>query len=360
MRIAFLHQPNDPYTEVRIRFFVKAGHTVWSIVFPNKKGQKKIDGVEIFTLPEKLLNQLPFGKRLTYGKEIAKVTTDLKLDVLYVVSALNSYYLKASNAKRTFLEAQGSDVLISPDKYPFLKVFYRKYWQYATGITQDSEPARKKVLKYMPKGMKNETIEIGIDFRLFNENVQKGVMRKKLKLGSRPVIFHSRGIKPLYNLETVLRAAPHVLKHHPDVCFLFCGDESNLSDEGKLLIESGGIRKNVIFCGWVNHDHEMPYFNMDSDILLSVPTTDSSPFSVYEAMATKTVVIVSDLPWVESKFKVDTHLLSVPANDSDKLADTIVEVLQKKIGTDLQSAYNCVFENMNMITENKRLEQLVS
>jgi hypothetical protein len=35
-------------------------------------------------------------------------------------------------------------------------------------------------------------------------------------------------------------------------------------------------------------------------------------------------------------------------------------VLQKKIGPNIESAYQRVFERMNMISENKRLEQMVS
>jgi glycosyltransferase involved in cell wall biosynthesis len=359
MRIAFLHHPNDPYTQVRIKYFVSAGHKVWSIVFANKPPQKPMDGVEIITLPEKQLARIPFGRRLVYGREISRISSELKLDVLYIISALNSYYLKCSNAKRTYLEAQGSDVITSPDKYLFLRFFYRRFWPYADGITQDSELARKNVFKYLPKGIKNQTIEIGIDFNLFNPQVSKGVVRDKFGLGTRPIVFHSRGIKPLYNLETIIKAAAIVKDHLPDVCFVFCGDEKNLSEEGKRLIEEGNVRKNVLFVGWVDHDTEMPYFNADADLLVSVPLTDSSPFSVYEAMATHTPVIVSDLPWVESKFELGKHLFAVPALDAVKLAHTILA----QLGNDpqcVQSAYDKVYEEINMVSENRKLEMFVS
>ena len=360
MRIGFLHHPNDPYTEVRIKYFVNAGHQVWSIVFPGYGRQKDLPGATVITLSPHWLNKVPFGRRLSHAKEIGRLTADLNLDAFYVISALNSYYLKASNAKRSFLEIQGSDVIYTPEKMPLLKPFYRKYWKYAAGITQDSEQAKRKALDYMPAGVENKTIEIGVDFSLFNPTIEKGTIRTELQLGDRPIVFHSRGIKPIYNLETILRSIPAVKKDFPNVCYLFCGEESQLSDEGKDLLEKLKLRETVTFLGWVDHDGEMPYYIADADVSVSMPLTDSSPFSVYEAMAMKTPVIVSDLPWLYDKFDPEVHLIKVEATDHQKLAMAILGILAKDRSPDVDRAYDQVFQNINMEKENKKLETMIS
>ena len=57
MKIAFLHQPNDPYTEVRINYFLRQAHEVYSIVFNNKVKQKNTEGLHIIELPFIFINK---------------------------------------------------------------------------------------------------------------------------------------------------------------------------------------------------------------------------------------------------------------------------------------------------------------
>ena len=224
MRIAFLHQPNDPYTNIRIKYFVSQSHQVYSIVFYSKEKQKQLKGVKIISLPYYPIIRIAFFKRFIYFNIIRKITSINNIDIFYIISALNSYYLKSSKAKRNFLEIQGSDVITAPRKFPFLKLYYRKLWKYADGITQDSKLAKIKSLSFMPKDVINETIEIGVDFNVFNETVSGGFVREKFHLGDRPIVFHSRSIKELYNLETIIKSIPLVKNKFPLVCFMFTGD----------------------------------------------------------------------------------------------------------------------------------------
>jgi glycosyltransferase involved in cell wall biosynthesis len=358
MRIAFLHQPNDPYTQVRMKYFVSKGHNVYSITFNTKVVQKPLIGVNLITLPYKLLSKVPFFKRIIYSKNIRDITDKNNIEIFYVVSALNSYYLKSSKAKRNFLEIQGSDVIISPRKFPFLKYFYKHFWKYADGITQDSELAKQKASPYLPKNVINETIEIGVDFNFFNPFVKKGLVRNKYNLGKRPIVFHSRGITKLYNLDIIIKSIPVVREKMPDVCFLFTGVYSALNKVSKKFIKDQNLNSNIIFCGRLDHETEMKYYYTDADLMISIPSSDSSPFSVYEAMATKTPVIASDLPWLEGKFLPNIHLSTVPVN-AQKLADSVLGILEKHIILDLDGAYNVVFDKINMLTENKKLEQML-
>ena len=103
MRIAFLHQPNDPYTETRIKYFLSKGHNVFSIVFNKKIKQKPYDGLTIINLPKHFINRIPFVKRYIYAFNIRTITKEKDIDVFYVISALNCLYLLASSAKRNVL-----------------------------------------------------------------------------------------------------------------------------------------------------------------------------------------------------------------------------------------------------------------
>ena len=360
MRIAFLHQPNDPYTQVRIKYFVSQGHDVYSIVFHKEKRQIPIPGVTIIPLLKKKVSNFPFAKRIIYAKKIQELTSENNIDVLYIISALNSYYLKASSAKKNILEIQGSDVILSPRRFPFLKLFYKYYWKYANGITQDSKLAQEKGLKYGASSSNNEVIEIGVNFSVFNKNIEKGIARKKLGIKDEFFVFSSRGMRDLYNIDIIIKAIPKVKEYFPNVKFVFAANYGELPKRMNSFINENNLSENILVTGWIDHDTEMPFYCCDADVVVSVPSSDSSPFSVYEAMATMTPVIVSDLPWLKDKFKSEINLITVPVKDSKALSYKIIEVLNNKSSINFESAYNIVYEKINMFTENKRLEMFIN
>jgi len=92
--------------------------------------------------------------------------------------------------------------------------------------------------------------------------------------------------------------------------------------------------------------------------VVSVPSSDSSPSSVYEAMACKTPVILSDLPWHQGKFEKDQDMVVVPVRDVERLAEAIIQIFSGEKTVDVNSAYEKVLKNINYEIENRKLEKL--
>lgn len=360
MRIAFLHQPNDPYTETRIKYFLSKGHNVFSIVFNKKIKQKPYDGLTIINLPKHFINRIPFVKRYIYAFNIRRITKEKDIDVFYVISALNCLYLWASSAKRNVLELQGSDVIITGKKIPLLKYYYRFFWRFADAITQDSRHAKECSKNFISdKNKINEIIQIGVDFEIFNPNIRKGIVRKKFNLGDRPIIFHSRSLNDkIYDVQTLLETIPKVKQHFPNICYILTGNQHELNYRDLRYIRKNHLDEHLVFCGRVDHDTEIKYYYIDADITVSIPLSDSSPFSVYEAMATKTPTIVTILPWVGETFIPRKDLLTVNVKDPVNLAASIIKLLTKETVLDVNSAYQVVYQKINMINENLKLERL--
>ena len=105
-KIGFIHQPNDPYVMVRIEYFLSKGYDVYSIVFEkNNQIQKKLKILKILVLKKRFVSKIPFLKRLIFLIKF-KITRKYKLDILHVVSALNSFYLYSSKSKVNVLELE--------------------------------------------------------------------------------------------------------------------------------------------------------------------------------------------------------------------------------------------------------------
>ena len=98
-------------------------------------------------------------------------------------------------------------------------------------------------------------------------------------------------------------------KIYNNIKYVMTGNLNQLDEDCYNLILDNNLLDNIIFTGRLDV-RKSKYYYADSDIVLSVPFSDSSPFSVYEAMASGTNVIVSDLEWVKNKFENNKHLVT--------------------------------------------------
>jgi hypothetical protein len=125
------------------------------------------------------------------------------------------------------------------------------------------------------------------------------------------------------------------------------------------------IRKELIYsvifhAEYIYKNYDITLYGLESNHALScsVGLIHSSPRSVYESMACGTPVIVTELPWYHGKFEKDLDLLTVPIKDSSELANNILQILNGNNTLDLDSAYQKVNKNINMVNHSKKLESL--
>jgi glycosyltransferase involved in cell wall biosynthesis len=361
LKIAFLQRGNDPYTNERIKFFLSKGHKIFSISFFRENEKSKIEGVTYLTFRKLFIDKIPLIKRVSHYFELRKILLSIKPDIFHVVSALNLFYLNYKLPIKKVIENQGSDLILTPRKNRFLVPFYKTYYKQVEGVIQDSELLYEKSIEYGALDNKelNQVIEIGIDFSIFNPEVEKNIVRNKYHLSGKRIILHTRGNEPLYNLDIILLSLANVIKRIPDIVLILTTSFEKLSFRNQRIIKINGLFPNIVFVGFQDRISEMKYFYADADLVISVPSSDSSPFSVYEGMACKTPVIVSDLPWLYSKFIPGKHLLTVPVRDSEALADSIINYFATKLKiVDIDLAYKVVFEKINLKKENGRLEEM--
>jgi len=359
MRIAFISRGNDPYLNTRVKQLLMRMHEVYYFVLPSIKNPLAPKGVKCIYINSGVLNNIKFLRFFNYLYTIRNLTKKYKTDILHIINMAFSMHAPFSKSKKVILENEGSDVLLWPVKSWRRRLQYRFCYPYADAVIQDSKISQDAGIRYGAPKRNNEIIEIGIDFTKFNLDVKKNVARQRLKIrDGQKFVFCSRSFEERYNIDTIIETIPKVNSKIPGIKYVFSSLTDDIGETYRRLIDKLNIRKNIIFTIYLDHEKEMPFFVKDSDVVVSVPSSDSSPGSVYEAMACGTPVIISELPWYHGKFEKDRDLVTVPVRNVEKLATAILDILEGRKTLDLASAYKKVFDHLNYETENQKLEAL--
>jgi glycosyltransferase involved in cell wall biosynthesis len=106
----------------------------------------------------------------------------------------------------------------------------------------------------------------------------------------------------------------------PDAQLIF-KHQGDGDDELERFALPGGVR----VVGRIPHEQLVDYFRA-ADACVSIPDTDSSPRSVWEAMACGCPCVLSDLPWVHEQIRSGEHALVTRVEPSE-VADAVQRLL---------------------------------
>jgi glycosyltransferase involved in cell wall biosynthesis len=123
-----------------------------------------------------------------------------------------------------------------------------------------------------------------------------------------PLVASVRGLDPLYNPLLLLEAFGRVHQRRPNTRLLLKNQKQHVTTKTTRAIEQLGLRGAVIMIGNVPAER-MPDVYRAADVVVSIPSSDSSPRSVWEALACGSSVVVSDLPWAREDLVDGKHAL---------------------------------------------------
>jgi glycosyltransferase involved in cell wall biosynthesis len=159
----------------------------------------------------------------------------------------------------------------------------------------------------------------GIDLEAFSPiDGRRGALREQLGLASGPVILSPRSLTPVYNPDTIVAAFAIVAAERPDAQLVLKHMKA-----GPVPVALPADRVRVV--GHVPYE-QMAWYYQAADVCVSIPSSDSSPRSVWEAMACGCPVVLSDLPWVHELIAPDSAAMVVPV-EVEAVAGAILRVL---------------------------------
>jgi glycosyltransferase involved in cell wall biosynthesis len=179
---------------------------------------------------------------------------------------------------------------------------------------------RKHLIGYGADPSKILTCSRGIDLRLFPSVPAKpeGPLR----------IVMTRALKPIYNVEQLIRAMPKILEAEPDAVCDIAGD-GFLRAQLEGLARRLGVERSIRFLGHLPRQ-EIVSLLQTAHVYASTTRIDGLPLSHFEAMASGVFPVVTDVEanriWIED----NSNGFLVPLGDSDALAAKIVRAYRSE------------------------------
>jgi glycosyltransferase involved in cell wall biosynthesis len=263
-----------------------------------------LEGVAIHPAPARI--RTPLAGPALHAASVRTLVRNIRPDLVHA-HFLTDFAAAAAlaRARPLLATAWGSDVQRPTRRQAVLRRFALRG---ATAITAPTPHLVERLAALGVTAKRTRRVGWGVDLSYFAPNTEaRAAARRRLGVEG-PVVLSPRALRPLYNPGLVLEAFERLRSELPDASLLLV---DAASDRPGLPPSPEGVR----VLGPVAHA-EMANLYRAADAVVSVPSLDGSPSSVWEAMASARPVVVSDLPWLEGMVEANREALVVPLEPS--------------------------------------------
>jgi glycosyltransferase involved in cell wall biosynthesis len=300
MRVLVVGWPNSPHLSSWAEAVRAAGHDVHVAGRDAPQLPPSEPGEHVHVLPA---DGSPLVGSLRQSRALAALAAELQPDLVHAHWLPEFGWMAAREGLRPLVvSAWGSDVL-------GVRGLGRRRSKQALARAQlvlaDSAHLAR-VTSELGGGVPVEVVRWGLDLERFSPG---DAAQARAELGvppDGPLVASVRGIGPLYNPALLLGAFALLRARRPDVRLL-------LKQRGEGTLPVGD---RITMLGNVPAE-QMPTIYRAADIVVSLASSDSSPRSVWEALACARPVVVSDLPWAREELEHGRNALLTPLVETD-------------------------------------------
>jgi glycosyltransferase involved in cell wall biosynthesis len=255
-----------------------------------------------------------------------------------------------SGARPLVATAWGSDVYGASSRQLLL---IRLALRRTAVATADSTHLLARLAQLGSGSLRTMLVNWGADLETFRvpSTSERAELKTRLGFGPGPVVLSPRGLKQIYNPEVVLEAFARVQKALPEaqLALKHAGSDEPLRPK---WLDAPAVRP----VGRIEYAAMADLFRA-ADVTVSVPASDSSPRSVWEAMAAGSATVLSDLPWVHELIADEREALVVRP-EAGEVAAAVTRLLQddELRARIARSARDLVERHRNREVELERLE----
>jgi glycosyltransferase involved in cell wall biosynthesis len=320
LKLCYLANGKSIHTLKWIRYFAEKGHDVHLVTFDDTD---QIEGVGVHNI--RYRSKLAYPFRIL---DVREVIREIDPDILHAHFVSHyGVYAALSGFQPLVVTAWGSDILIEPKKSIIKKCLVKYVLKKADMITCDAEHMREAIKSLGIPAEKVNIIFFGIDTKKFKPEEKSKELRAKLEINGSPAIISLRNLESLYDVESLIRATPLVLREIPEAKFIIAG-KGSAEERLRNLAVSLNVLDSVRFIGFVPND-ELPKYLNAMDVSVSTSLSDAGiAASTAEAMACGLPVIVTDVADNRQWVKDGENGFVVPVKDPKLLAERIIYLLK--------------------------------
>ena len=345
MRILYLASSSDWHIDLWVQYFT-AEHNVFLFSdkehylddqnFENvviKKSQGLLGGVLNYCkVSSHRLFQ--FNKLISARYYAYRIDILIKSEKIDMIHAHNLYYGYVASFIKSKIPViftpMGSDVIIEAQDNIVYKYMAKKAFKKAHTVTSDSLLLKKRGHQVGASKSNNHIIQNGVDSSIFYPQIN--LLKKKFDISDDEfLIFSPRAITPLYNIDTIIDSLFNLKKsNYKFKCMFSFAFGGEYYSKLKQKVIRLGLEDYVIWLGYIKYEDMQLYYN-SSDVVISVPSSDSSPKSVYEAMFCGKPIIISDLEWSHEILDQVDCVLRVEVRNAIELSSAIELLFSKPV-----------------------------
>lgn len=297
LRLLYVGPLNSPHLEDLAIAMRQRGHVV------HAGGETWGGGLQPSSLPE---HGVPTSE--VQGRGILwlrRLIATFRPDVVHAHWMPFAALAALAGARPLVATAWGSDVYSASFKH---RLLIRLALRRSSLAMTDSTDLMTQLRRLGPSSLRTMVVNWGVDLDLFAppSDERRAELKAAFGIGPGPVLLSPRGLKSLYSPGVIVEAFGHVRAAIPNA---------------QLVLKHGGVAADVKpewadapgvkVIGRIGY-REMADLFRAADVTVSIPTTDSSPRSVWEAMASGSAVVLSDLTWVHELIENERDALVVP------------------------------------------------
>jgi L-malate glycosyltransferase len=323
MKICFLATGDSIHSFRWVQFFARRGHEIhWISLTPFLK--VPVEAVHHYELPN---HHREWVQILLSLRKTKKLLSKIQPDILHLHSAGRHGVLGALTGFHPYVvTAWGSEVLIAAKSW-LMKPLVKWVFQRSDLITCDAEHMRQAMIHLGINQEKIRIIYFGTDVEKFQPRPQREEPRRVLKASGDPLVISIRSLEPIYDVETLVRSIPSVLRVIPSAVFIIGGEGSEKEKLVRLAAELR-IDPQVRFVGQLPNEQLPEYLNA-ADLYISTSLSDAGlAASTAEAMACGLPVIVTDSAENQLWVQEGKGGFVIPVKNSQILAEKMIVLLQ--------------------------------
>jgi L-malate glycosyltransferase len=330
MKIGFVADGFSNHTKRIADYFASNNHEVHLISRRFRPGYNPLVNKHQLKLVSVLGKKNIYLSALFWPSQVKKIISSIKPDIVnghYVV--VYGFLAALSGFKPLIITAWGSDLLLQARDNLVWGLIARYTLRKADILIClfDSEMIDKKSELFSPH-LKILSLPYGIDTGDFRKIVNNNLKKNLGFNSSEPIIIYTRGIAPLYDSETLLRAIPLVNKDFPTAKFAIT-HKKELPNPYIDLISELEIKNNLVILDWMPREKLVEYLNI-ADVYVSTSLSDGASNALFEAMACELPPVVTDIPANRYWIKHGENGLLFKPGDYTGLANLITDLLRDK------------------------------